>query len=437
LYKCKKERKLLFAFIQKHLKKGTIIERQLILLIQKQYPLDLQSGYPYSLVRYGLPYNYPRLDRSLNTDVIVLGAGISGALTAYHLSKAGIPAVVLDGRTIGLGSTCGSTSLLQYEIDVPLTELKEKIGEKQAAMAYILCHRSIGQLEQICHKLKFPLFEKKHSLYLASYKKDKVLIEKEYAARKALGFEVEYWEEDKIKKRMGFSSPGAIYSHTAAQTDAYMLTHALHQHNIKKDIAVFDKTAALDITHQRNGVTVETTEGYKVKAKFLVIATGYEAIRYIKEPLIKLNSTYAVVSEALPQEETWYQDCLIWETKDPYLYMRKTSDNRILVGGRDEEFYNPSRRDKLIAKKAKELERDFSHKFPSISFIPEFRWTGTFAATDDGLPFIGNHPKMPHTLFALGFGGNGITFSQIAAEMITDIITGKKNKAAAIFAFGR
>ena len=399
--------------------------------------MDLQSGYPYSLVRYGLPYNYPRLDRSLKTDVIVLGGGISGALTAYQLSQAGIPAVVLDGRTMGLGSTCASTSLLQYEIDVPLVKLREKIGERQAAMAYTLCYQSINQLEQICSKLKFPLFEKKHSLYISSYKKDITLLQDEYAARRSLGFDVEYWEADKIEKLMGYAAPGAIYSHMAAQTDAYMLMHTLHQHNIKKGIAVFDRTGATGITYQRNGVTVETTEGYKVKAKHLVIATGYEATKYIEEPLVKLHSTYVVVSEALPQEEIWHQNCLIWETKDPYLYMRITSDNRVLVGGRDEMFYNPSRRDKLIAKKAKDLEKDFGNKFPHISFIPEFRWTGTFATTGDGLPFIGNYPGMPHTLFALGFGGNGITFSQIAAEMITDIITGKKNKAAAIFAFGR
>jgi glycine/D-amino acid oxidase-like deaminating enzyme len=399
--------------------------------------LDLTSGYPYSLVRYGLPYNYPRLDKSLHTDVIILGGGISGALTAYELAKAGIPAVVLDGRIMGLGSTSASTSLLQYEIDVPLTKLAEKIGEQQAAKAYELCYRSIHQIEQICKKLKFPLFENKHSLYLASHKKDIALINKEFTARKALGFDVEYWEADKIEKMMGFSAPGAIYSHTAAQTDAYMLTHALHQYNIKNGITVFDSTRATDVTHQRTGVTVTTSEGHTIKAKFLVVATGYEAIQYIKEPLIKLHSTYAVVSEAMPQEKIWHQNCLIWETKNPYLYMRTTSDNRVLVGGRDEKFYNPARRDKLITGKARALEKDFAKKFPHISFIPEFRWTGTFATTDDGLPFIGHYDGMPHTLFALGFGGNGITFSQIAAEMITDIIKGKKNKAADIFSFGR
>lgn len=399
--------------------------------------MDLQSGYPYSLVRYGLPFNYPRLDRDLSTDVLIIGGGISGALAAFYLTEAGIPATVVDARTIGLGSTCASTSLLQYEIDVPLTELSEKIGEKNAVTAYHLCYESISALEKICKKIKAPWFDRKQSLFVASYKKDLELIRKEFAARKAAGFEVDYWDAETIKINMGFEAPCAIYSAVAAQTDAYMLTHSLHQYNISKGMEVFDKTGVTGIRHTRNGVIATTSEGYHIKAKYLVIATGYEASQYIKEPLIELRSTYAVVSESVAGENCWYNDCLIWETKDPYLYMRPTMDKRLLIGGRDEEFYNPSRRDKLIHQKAAALKRDFEKKFPHIPFIPEFKWTGTFITTADGLPFIGNYPAMPRTFFALGFGGNGITFSQIAAKMLADIIQGKKEKVHSMFAFGR
>jgi glycine/D-amino acid oxidase-like deaminating enzyme len=399
--------------------------------------LDLQSGYPYSLVRYGLPFNYPRLNRDLSTDVLIIGGGISGALAAFYLTEAGIPATVVDGRTIGLGSTCASTSLLQYEIDIPLTELSEKIGEKNAVTAYHLCYESISALEKICKKIKAPWFDRKQSLFVASYKKDLELIRKEFTARKAAGFEVDYWDAGTIKTNMGFDAPGAIYSAVAAQTDAYMLTHSLHQYNISKGMEVFDKTGVTGISHTRNGVVATTSEGYNIKAKYLVIATGYEASKYIKEPLIELRSTYAVVSESVSDEDCWYHDCLIWETKDPYLYMRSTMDKRLLIGGRDEEFYNPARRDKLIHQKAAALKRDFEKKFPHIPFIPEFKWTGTFITTADGLPFIGNYPAMPRTFFALGFGGNGITFSQIAAKMLADIIQGKKEKVHSMFAFGR
>ncbi|SDG06232.1 NAD(P)/FAD-dependent oxidoreductase [Chitinophaga filiformis] len=400
--------------------------------------MDLHAGYPYSLVRYGLPFNYPRLDRDVQTDVLIAGGGISGALAAYYLTAAGIPVVVADSRTIGLGSTCASTSLIQYEIDVPLCRLSDKIGEKNAVVAYRLCYESIAVLEEICKKIRAPFFDRRDSLFLASYKKDREWLKKEYVLRKSLGFDVAYWDEATVKDKMGFAAPGAIYSGMAAQTDAYMLTHSLHQYNIKKGAAVYDKTTVVDIAHQRNGVIVKTSEGYRINAKYLIIATGYEASQYIREPLLTLHSTYATVSESIQTDSCcWHNNCLIWETKDPYLYMRRTKDNRILVGGRDEYYYNPSRRDKLISRKGRSLQKDFNKKFPHIRFVPEFQWTGTFISTADGLPFIGSYPAMPRTYFALGFGGNGITFAQIAAEILTAMILGKKNTVQQLFAFGR
>src|SRR5689334_5106026 len=111
--------------------------------------MDLTSGYPYSLIRYGLPYNYAPLRKDLRTDVLIIGGGISGALAAHHLIRKGINCTVIDKRTIGLGSTCASTSLLQYELDVPLHKLSGMIGIKEAVAAYKICYEAIDKLEQV------------------------------------------------------------------------------------------------------------------------------------------------------------------------------------------------------------------------------------------------------------------------------------------------
>lgn len=399
--------------------------------------LNLHSGLPYSLIKHGLPFNYPALGKNIRTDVIIAGGGISGALTAYALAQAGIGAIVVDSRTIATGSTAASTSLIQYEIDTPLVELAGKIGIVKAEAAYRLSYQALTALQAVCNRLHFDWFEPKTSLYLASRQKDVLLLEKEYAARKALGFEVDLWDARLIQQRMGFDAPLAIYSGAAAQTDAYRLTHVLHQHNKNKGVEVFDRTEVLRVSRTRQSVKVHTAGGHTITAGYLVVATGYEAMQYIKEPLVKLHSTYALASENRPGNHQWYKNCLLWETKNPYLYMRTTADNRIVIGGRDEVFYNPARRDRLIQKKTALLVKDFGKKFPHIPLVPEFTWTGTFAITEDGLPFIGAYPRLPRTFFALGFGGNGITFSQLAADIITDLITGKKKEAPDLFAFGR
>ena len=400
--------------------------------------MDLKSGMPYSLIKNGLIYDYPMLETSLQTDVVVLGSGISGALSAYYLAKAGIPCVVIDARSIGLGSTCASTSLLQYEIDVPLTELKHKIGYANAVRAYQLCGQAILKLQDIAGDVGFNDFQLKNSLYYAATKKDVPFLKEEYQIRKENGFEVSFLNAEVIRSEYGFHAPGAILSQLGGQADAYVFAHCLHQYNIKNGCKIFDRTKAVKIKHSRKGVKLKTDKGFVIEAKKLVYATGYEAVNFVHKKIVKLHSTYVTISEQNTIiNNFWKDDVLIWNTADPYLYMRTTHNGRILIGGRDEKFYNPEKRDKLINKKAKGLKNDFNNLFPDIPFNQQFNWAGTFGATPGGLPFIGPYKPLPNSYFALGFGGNGITFSLIAAEINCDLIMDKENADAKIFSFER
>jgi glycine/D-amino acid oxidase-like deaminating enzyme len=401
--------------------------------------MTLKAGYPFWLIKDGLPFTFPKLDRDIDTHVAIIGAGISGALVRYHLINAGIDCVTIDARTIGLGSTSASTSLLQYEIDVPLYKLTEMIGREKAERAYELCSVAIDKLGKIIQDRGVDYFEKKKSLFYAAYKKDVKGLKEEYEARKAAGFKVRYLEADELKKEFGFDGYGAILSQQAAQTNAYMFTHCLLQHKHKKGKAndIYDRTEVIDIKHNKDGVVLKTESGYTIKAKKLVYATGYEVVNFIDKKIVDLLSTYAVISEQYNERDFWKDDVLIWNTADPYLYMRTTPDNRVLVGGRDVDFSDPNKRDKLMKKKTKQLTADVNKLFPHLKFKPEFAWTGTFGSTKDGLPYIGEYDRLPNSYFALGFGGNGITFSLIAAEMITDLILGKENKDIELFSFNR
>jgi glycine/D-amino acid oxidase-like deaminating enzyme len=399
--------------------------------------MDLQSGYPFSLIRYGLPYAYPKLTEPVAADVLIIGGGISGALTAYYLTEAGLDCVVTDSRTIGLGSTCASTSLLQYEIDVPLSELILKTGYQNAVRAYTLCRESIATLATLAEKVHVKEFQFNKSLYYAAYKKDMAFLREEFECRKRNGFAVDLLTPHDITKEFNFSAPAAILSQDGAYVDAYLLTHGLHQHGIKKGLSVFDRTHIKKVISTSTGAVATTAEGMKIKTKYVVYATGYEVTKDLPG-IVKLHSTYVTVSESMPEARQFIKkDVMMWNTGDPYLYMRETPDDRIIVGGRDEAFYNPTKRDSLIGHKSKLLARDYQRLFPDIPFRSEFSWTGTFGTTADGLPFIGTHPRFRNRYFALGFGGNGITFSVIAAAIIRDILTGKKNHDQEIFSFER
>ena len=400
--------------------------------------MNLKAGLPYWLIKDGLPYDYPRLEKNIVTDVLIMGGGVSGALTAYYLLKAGVNCVVADARSIGLGSTCASTSLLQYEIDVPLFHLKDKIGLANAVYAYKLCGGSIGKLSDIAKEVSYSDFTFKKSLYYAADKKHVSFLKDEYKIRRENNFKVEFLEKDNIEKQFQFKAPGGILSGLAAVTNAYGLTHAIHQYNLHKGGQVFQRTYIKKIDHKKDVVKVTTDNNISINAKKLIYANGYEAVNYISKKIVDLTSTYATASESgATRQDGWGDDTIIWNTATPYLYMRSTVDGRIIVGGRDEKFYNPEKRDKLIESKSLRLKKDFNTVFPQIEFKPEFNWTGVFGSTKDGLPFIGPYKKLPNSYFALGFGGNGITFSVIAAEIITDMILGKNRDDIKLFGFER
>lgn len=398
--------------------------------------MTLKAGYPFWLVKNGLPFTFPKLDHDIETDVAILGAGISGALVRYHLIQAGIQCTTIDARTIGLGSTCASTSLLQYEIDVPLYKLTKMIGREKAERSYHLCADAINKLDSITKNVGIEYFENKKSLYYAAAKKDVSWLKDEFEARKKAGFAVTWLDAEDVREQYGFDSYGAILSELAAQTNAYMLTHCLLQHAYENN-EIYDRSPVVDIKHSKDGVVLTTETGYTIKANKLIYATGYESVNFVDEKIVDLLSTYAVVSEQYNERNFWKDEVLIWNTANPYLYLRTTPDNRVLIGGRDENFSDTEKRDKLIKKKTEQLTKDVNKLFPELDFKDEFSWTGTFGSTKDGLPYIGPYDKLPNGYFALGFGGNGITFSLIAAEIITDLITGKENKDADLFAFGR
>ena len=83
------------------------------------------------------------------------------------------------------------------------------------------------------------------------------------------------------------------------------------------------------------------------------------------------------------------------------------------------------------------LVRRFHGFYPHAQIEPAFGWAGLFGSTKDGLAYIGSHPSFPRAYFALGFGGNGITFSEIASRILADVFLGRENRDAKIFRFDR
>jgi glycine/D-amino acid oxidase-like deaminating enzyme len=400
--------------------------------------LELTSQQPFWLLRDGLGEVPQPLSHDRRCDVAVIGAGITGALVSDALTAAGLSVIVVDRRHPAHGSTSASTALLQYELDVSLTDLIDRLGRERAVESYRAALDGVRAIARIARSLKQDVgFRNRPSLYYASRKRDAKGLRKECVTRARAGLPCEVLDARDVAKIVDIGASLALWSNIAGEVDPWRLTQALISRCARRDFAVYGRTEVAHILSHKSGLELRTNRG-RIRARNVVVAAGYEAERFLPERLAKLHSTYAIVSEPVKSFEGWSKRCLVWESARPYLYARTTSDNRIIVGGEDDPFRNPAHRDARVSRKAETLLRKARRLFPRIELELAYAWAGTFGESEDSLPYIGPHPGADRrVLYALGYGANGIPFSAIAAEVLTAKILGKPHRYQATFACDR
>lgn len=405
--------------------------------------MDLRSGVAFWPTKSGLLTSYPALEHDETADVLVIGAGITGALLTDRLTRAGLDVVTLDRRDVARGSTSASTALLQYEIDTHLTDLRELVGRAHADRAYLLCLEAIDSLEELAREVgEGEHFRRKHSLYYASSRRDLGPLREEYQARRTLGLSLDFLGPTELREQFGLRQSGALLSRDAAEVDPYRLAHALLGRAQAAGARIYDRTAVDHWQEGGGGFSVRTSRGAAVQAQWLVVAGGYESLNMLPQglfarPLAQLKNSYALVTEPLELPD-YLRRTLVWETARPYLYLRTTADNRLMVGGEDDEHASVARRENMLPRKTRILEQKVHKLFPELKLEVAYSWAGTFGETRDGLAYIGPHPRLSDKmLFALGYGGNGITYSQVAADLLTARIGGHPSPDEPIFSFER
>ena len=259
----------------------------------------------------------------------------------------------------------------------------------------------------------------------------------EYELRARHGFDVTWLDQKHLAGTFGFSHRGAIRSRGAAEVDAHRLTHRALRRATDYGARVYDRTEVTGVKTDAEGVTLETHRHLSIRARRVVVATGYEVARRLGKARGHLHSTWACVSEPFADLSWWPERCLIWETSRPYTYLRTTDDCRVMIGGEDEPWSTRHQNVKLLGKKAKRLLARFSKLFPARTGELAYSWAGVFGTTPDGLPYVGTVRNHPRTWYALGYGGNGITWSMIAADLIRDFWAGRPNPDAELFSFDR
>ncbi|MGL4345607.1 MAG: NAD(P)/FAD-dependent oxidoreductase [Cellulosilyticaceae bacterium] len=381
---------------------------------------------------------YPYLTHHLQTQVVIIGGGVTGALCAYYLAKAKIKCILLEESRVAHGSTSVTTSLLQYELDSNGRELEQYTSLANVKTSYQLGMLALDEIKGFVKAYGNRCeYEPKDTLLYTSKAAEIEIMKEEYRLRKEAGLDVSYVEQG--DERFSFDLKAGVYGHRGgAQLDPYQYTQQLLEVSLKMGLKVYENTRVEQIKHFEEGVEVETAYGYKVKADKVIIATGYNTDRFTPRAFGTKTVTYNIATKPVEDFSGWTERVLIRDNEDPYHYFRTTKDGRILAGGEDIPF-NPGIFDQDRAhKKYDLLLARLKNMFPDISELEtEYTYCGAFASTQDNLGFIGVDPKHRHQWYCLGYGANGILFAILGGMMLSKLYQGELDPDLELFRIDR
>ena len=380
-------------------------------------------------------YNY--LTEDIDTEVIIVGGGVTGSILGYYFSKEGIDSVILEKSRIAHGSTSITTSLLQYELDSNLMSLMESVPSEQVINSYKLGITALKEIEKFINENGNGCnYIKRDTLLYTAKDLEKKEIYEEYKIRKENGFNVKFINEE--ENPFSFDLKAGLYAiEGGAELDPFKYTHQLLEVATNNGLRVYENTPVIDVKYNEEYVEAITSYNHKVKGKILVLATGYNTELFTDRSFGIKTYTYNIATKPLRDIKGWQNNVLLRDNESRYNYFRTTSDNRIIAGGEDTPFtdnFNP----KIAIEKYNILEQRLKNMFNEINNIKiEYKYCGAFASTKDNLGFIGKDPNKDKLWYVLGYGANGILFAILGGLMLPKLYKGEVDEYLKYFKVDR
>ena len=370
-------------------------------------------------------------------DVVIVGAGISGALMASALARKSRSVLVLDRRRPVGGSSLASTAMIMSEIDTPLSRLGDLIGPAEARRVWARSMKAVERLGQRVREAGISCaFQRRSSLFLSGDEMGWRALKAEAELRADAGFDAAFLDRASLLDGYGIDRTGAVVTDCSASANPAQMTAGFLRDAARKGAELVAGPDVVDIDSQDGTVTLILSDRSRIECKHAVFCTGYEFLK----PLARLDhevvSTWAIATRPNVVRPEWLDRFLVWEASDPYLYLRSTRDGRIIAGGEDEQDEKAHRSEAKLKRKSRIIADKVAALLALDPLEVDYAWAGPFGVTPDGLPVIGKVPELANVFSVMGYGGNGITFSQIASEIISAQIDGRADPDEQLFAAG-
>jgi glycine/D-amino acid oxidase-like deaminating enzyme len=385
---------------------------------------------------------YPRLAGQHVADVTVIGGGMTGALTAYLFARAGVDVALVEGGLVGQGSSAASSALLLQEPERDLLELTEMYDARRARRFWRLSHDAVGELTRTLRSLRIACdLERRRTVYYARDRAGAERLRAELALRRKAGFGGTWLTPGALRDLTAVPGHGAIQTDGGAQFDPYRACVGVMDAASAAGARVYERSFVTRYTAGRRSLRLYLKSG-TIDTRHVIVATGYASPHF--RPLVgrfEMFRTYVVATERLTaaqRREVGLSDVMLRDTARPYHCARWTRDGRLLLSGGDQAVIPGRRRLIGLARATEHLRDHFEERLPGLAGVgSSTTWEGLFALTPDSMPYIGYHRRYPHHSFALGYGGNGMTFAHLCARMLLEQWQGHTSPDHALFAFDR
>ena len=373
--------------------------------------------------------DFPRLKGELTADVVIIGGGLTGCVTAYGAAAAGLKTIVIDANRIGQGGSGYGAGLLLPTPGPSFKDVASSQGLRLARRIFESWHQASIDAAAQLKRLGVRCRVAPHPSLLIGHQE--TVLRKELEAREAAGLDAQWLATKPIAQATGLSTAGGIRVKDAFTLDPYAACLGVAAAAGRKRGTFFERTEVTKIQVTPRSVDIVCSGGV-VRSQKVVIATGTPGAAF--KPLRRhftARDSYLVLTEPMParlRREFGRGDAVVEDMHTPRHRLVWTADDRVLIGGADQPA--PAKgHDAVLIQRTGQLMYELLMMYPAIAGLrPEYGWSVPAAETADRLMFIGPHRNYPRHLFALGSGGDSVTGAFVAAGILTRALIGKPAK---------
>lgn len=348
--------------------------------------------------------SFPSLEGNCCTDTLIIGGGLAGVLCAYYLRKAGVDCLLVEENTLGSGTTCNTTAKITAQHGLIYHKLIDQYGE-EAAGHYLRSNlEAVGHYRSLCQNMDCDFSQEDSCVYSRS---DPEVLAKELAALKRLGFPAVY----KNRLPIPLDTAGGIFFPGQAKFHPLKFLAEL-----SRGLNIREHTRVRELKPQE-----AVTDRGTIRAKRIIIATHFPMLNKHGFYFVKLyqHRSYCLALENVPELTGMYVD-----EQDTGLSFR-SSGNLLILGGGGHRTGKQGGGWQVL--------EDFARQNYPGSRI-RYRWAAQDCMSLDRVPYIGAYGRRTQGLYvATGFNKWGITGSMVAAQLLTNLLTGKDEPARGIF----